>query len=78
MPMPSLAGIVEGVVSPRSSLIGQTIKKIRFRETFGLTALALHQSGKPYYRQMADRPLQAADAVLVHGTCKANGAKERV
>jgi di/tricarboxylate transporter len=65
---PSLAGIVEGVVSPRSSLIGQTIKQIRFRETFGLNALAIHQSEKAYYRQLADRPLQAGDAVLLHGT----------
>ncbi len=65
---PSLAGIVEGVVSPRSSLLGQTIKKIRFRETFGLNPLAIHQSGKTYYRQLADRPLQAGDAVLLHGT----------
>jgi di/tricarboxylate transporter len=65
---PSLAGIVEGVVSPRSSLIGRTIKEIRFRESFGLNALAIHQAGKTYYRQLADRPLQAGDAVLVHGT----------
>ena len=65
---PSLAGIVEGVVSPRSGLIGQTIKKIRFRETFGLNPLAIHQSGKTYYRQLADRPLRAGDAVLIHGT----------
>jgi di/tricarboxylate transporter len=65
---PSLAGVVEGVVSPRSSLIGQTIKQIRFRETFGVNALALHQTGRTYYRQLADRPLQAGDAVLMHGT----------
>ena len=65
---PSLAGIVEGVVSARSSLIGRTIKEIRFRESFGINALAIHQSGKTYYRQLADRPLQAGDAVLVHGT----------
>ncbi len=65
---PSLAGIVEGVVSPRSSLIGQTIKEIRFRENFGLNALAIHQSGKAFYRQLADRPLKAGDAVLLHGT----------
>ena len=65
---PSMAGIVEGVVSPRSSLIGRTIKEIRFRETFGVNPLAIHQSGKTYYRQLADRPLQAGDAVLVHGT----------
>ncbi len=65
---PSLAGIVEGVVSPRSSLIGQTINEIGFRETYGLSALAIHQSDKTYYKQLADRPLQAGDAILMHGT----------
>lgn len=65
---PSFAGLAEEVVSPRSSLIGQTIKDIRFRETFGVNPLAIHQSGKTYYRRMADIPLQAGDAVLVHGT----------
>jgi len=65
---PSLAGTVEGVVSPRSGLIGKTIKEIRFRETFGLNPLAIHQSDKAYYLQLADRPLQAGDAVLLHGT----------
>jgi di/tricarboxylate transporter len=65
---PSMAGVVEGVVSPRSSLIGQTIRQIRFRETFGLNPLAIHQTGKTYYKQLADRPLQAGDAILVHGT----------
>ena len=65
---PSLAGIVEGVVSPRANLIGQTIKQIRFRETFGVNPLALHQTGKTYYKQLADRPLHAGDAILMHGT----------
>jgi di/tricarboxylate transporter len=65
---PSLAGLVEGVVSPRSSLIGQTIKEIRFRETFGVNPLAIHQSGQTYYQQLADRPLESGDAILMHGT----------
>ncbi|MCB2190585.1 MAG: SLC13 family permease [Deltaproteobacteria bacterium] len=65
---PSLAGIVEGVVSPRSSLIGQTIKEIRFRETFGVNPLAVHQSGHTYYQELADLPLQAGDTLLLHGT----------
>jgi len=65
---PSVAGIVEGVVSPRSSLIGKTITEIRFRETFGVTALAVHQNGKTYYQELADLPLQSGDMVLVHGT----------
>jgi di/tricarboxylate transporter len=65
---PAIAGVVEVVVSPRSSLIGKTIKEIRFRETFGMNPLAVHQSGRTYYRELADLPLQAGDMVLVHGT----------
>jgi len=67
---PSMAGIVEAVVSPRSILIGRTIKESRFRETFGITALAIHQIGKNYYRELADRPLQSGDTVLLQGTWK--------
>jgi len=65
---PSLAGIIEGVVSPRSSLIGQTIKEIRFRETFGVSPMAIHQNGQTYYHDLADRPLQSGDTLLIHGT----------
>jgi di/tricarboxylate transporter len=64
----SLAGVVEGVVSPRSSLIGRTIKEIRFRETFGVNPMAIHQDGDIYYQDMADRPLQSGDTILMHGT----------
>jgi di/tricarboxylate transporter len=56
------------VVSPRSNLIGRTIREIRFRETFGLNALAIHQADRNFYRQLAERPLKAGDAVLLHGT----------
>ena len=65
---PAVAGIVEAVVSPRSSLVGQTIKEIRFRETFGVNVLAIHQNGKTYYRELADRPLQSGDTMLIQGT----------
>ena len=65
---PAIAGVVEVVVSPRSSLIGKTIQEIRFRQTFGMNPLAVHQSGRTYYRELADLPLQAGDMVLVHGS----------
>lgn len=65
---PAIAGVVEVVVSPRSNLIGKTIKEIHFRETFGMNPLAVHQSGRTYYRELVDLPLQAGDMVLVHGT----------
>jgi di/tricarboxylate transporter len=63
----SLVGVVEGVVSPRSSLIGRTIREIRFRETFRINPLAIHQSGDIYYQEMAERPLQSGDTLLLHG-----------
>jgi len=65
---PSVAGTVEVVISPRSSLVGRTIKDISFRNTFGVSPLALHQGEKTYYRRMADRLLASGDTILVHGT----------
>jgi di/tricarboxylate transporter len=65
---PSYAGIVEMVISPRSGFIGKTIKDIRFRETYSVNAMALHQKETVYYKQLADRPLSSGDCVLIHGT----------
>ena len=65
---PSYAGLAEMIIAPRSQFIGRSIKEIRFRETFDINALALHQEGEVYYRELADRKLQSGDAVLIHGT----------
>ncbi len=64
----SYAGIIEMIISPRSRFIGKCIKDIRFRETYDVTPLALHQNGVIYYRELADRSLNSGDAVLIHGT----------
>jgi di/tricarboxylate transporter len=64
---PGFSGCVELVVSPRSRLIGRTIKEISFRETFGVNVLALHQGETIYYQKLADRPLQAGDAIFAQG-----------
>lgn len=66
----SWAGIVEGVVSPRSSLIGKTIKEAHLGENFGINVLALHQDTDTYYQDIADRPLRSGDTLLIHGTWK--------
>jgi di/tricarboxylate transporter len=65
---PTVAGVVEVVISPRSTMIGKTIGGIGFRATLKVSTLALHQRGKTYYKELADRPLQAGDAILIHGT----------
>jgi di/tricarboxylate transporter len=65
---PAVAGIVEAVVSPRSTMIGSTIKEVGFRQTYGVTVLAVYREGKTYYKEMSDIPLMSGDALLLHGT----------
>ncbi len=65
---PSYAGTAEMIIAPRSRFIGKCIKEIRFRETFEVNALALHQNGEIHYRELADRCLNSGDAVLIQGT----------
>jgi di/tricarboxylate transporter len=65
---PAVAGTVEAVLSPRSRLIGSTIKDIGFRRTFGVSVLALYRGGKTYYEEMSDMPLAPGDALLLQST----------
>ena len=64
----SLAGVVEGVVSPRSSLIGKTVREMHFRESYFTTLLAVHQDGHTFYQDIEERPLRSGDTLLLHGT----------
>ncbi len=63
---PAVAGTVEAVVSPRSSIIGSTIREIGFRDNYGVTTLAVHREGKTYYKEKSDIPLMSGDALLMH------------
>jgi di/tricarboxylate transporter len=65
---PAVAGTVEAVVSPRSAMIGSTVKEIGFRKTFDVTVLGLYREGKVYYSEMSDIPLSAGDALLLHSS----------
>ena len=40
-------GIAEVLLTPRSTIIGQTLSKIRFRERYGLTVLGILRNGEP-------------------------------
>ena len=52
---------------PRSRLIGQSLKDVRFRDKYGVTALAIWRSGRPIRRELANRPLEFGDALLLQG-----------
>jgi di/tricarboxylate transporter len=59
--------LTEVLIAPRSPAIGQTLKELRFRGKFGLTAVALWRAGRSYRTDVGDFALQAGDAVLMVG-----------
>jgi len=59
--------VVEAVLSPRSSLIGQTLRQANFREKYGFTVLAIWRAGRPIRTNLSDLPLEFGDALLLQG-----------
>lgn len=60
-------GLVEAMLSPHTTLEGQTLNQIHFRERHGLNVLAIWRGGKPYRSALRDRKLRLGDALLLHG-----------
>lgn len=59
--------VVEAVLSPRSTLIGRTIREIEFRERYGLQVLAIWRAGEPHRTRLGNRKLEFGDALLLQG-----------
>ncbi|MGB9723521.1 MAG: SLC13 family permease [Chloroflexia bacterium] len=59
--------VVEAVLAPRSTLIGQTLRSAHFREKYGLNVLGIWRAGRPIRTALSDLPLQFGDAMLLQG-----------
>ena len=59
---------VEVILSPYTSLVGKTLKQIRFREKFNVSVLAIWHGDRPYRTGLQDLKLQYGDAFLCYGT----------
>ncbi len=59
--------IFEATLAPRSSIAGRTLEEIKFRDRFGLTALAIWHDGDMLTERLRDRPLIFGDALLLKG-----------
>jgi di/tricarboxylate transporter len=60
-------GIFEAVLSPRSSLIGQTLRDSHFRDRYGMTVIAIWRAGEPLRRGLSDLALELGDGLLLQG-----------
>jgi len=59
--------ILEVVLSPRSQLIGYTLKESHFREKFGMSILAVWNGDRVIRTGLADLKLAFGDALLLQG-----------
>ena len=59
--------LFEAILSPRSALIGQTLKAAVFREKYMMNVIAIWRAGKPIRTRLTDLPLQFGDSLLMQG-----------
>jgi len=60
-------GLAEVVLSPHSRLVGQTLRRIHFRDKYDLNVIAIWREGQAYRESLRDIPLRLGDALLVYG-----------
>lgn len=59
--------VVEAVLSPRSALVGHTLRESHFRAKYGMMVLAVWRGGEPLVEHLPDLTLQFGDALLLQG-----------
>jgi len=62
--------IVEGLVSPDSSLIGRTLRHLRLRRRYGVYPMAIHRHGANLQAKLESVPLRAGDTLLLEGSAE--------
>jgi di/tricarboxylate transporter len=60
--------LVEVVVAPGASLVGESLASMRFRQRYDATVLALRRGGELIRRRMDNIPLRVGDTLLVQAT----------
>jgi di/tricarboxylate transporter len=64
---PENAHIFEATLSPRSGMVGRSLRDMRFRDRFGFTALAIYRHGEVINKRLRDVKLEFGDALLLRG-----------
>jgi di/tricarboxylate transporter len=59
--------LFEVMVMRDSRLVGQTLKSIRFRQTYDLTVLAINRHGETFINKLSSVELKFGDVLLVQG-----------
>jgi di/tricarboxylate transporter len=60
--------LVEAVLLPGSPLLGRTLRRERFRESYGAQVLGINHHGTNVIRKLRDVPLRLGDVLLLQGS----------
>ncbi|MHC4459556.1 MAG: SLC13 family permease, partial [Planctomycetota bacterium] len=61
------AGMAETIISPRSELIGKTMREINFNELYGVNPVLLYKEERLYYGGLTRIRLHMGDTLLLQG-----------
>ncbi len=64
---PNNAGILEGIITPRSELARRTLRDFDFHKRYQLNCLAIFRGNKVFIAGLADIIIQPGDALLLQG-----------
>jgi di/tricarboxylate transporter len=73
----SIAGVADIVVPPDSDVIGQTVRELRMRMTYGLNLLSIYRAGEAITTKLQDIPFQAGDTLICYTRWEHLSALER-
>lgn len=60
-------GLMEAVLSPRTTLAGRTVRELELRDKFGLSLLAIWRGGRAYRSDLREMTVEPGDALLLYG-----------
>ena len=64
---PTNSGIMEGIVSPRSQMVGMTVGEIQLRKKFGVVPLAVYVGHEMIISDLSNLVISEGNALLLHG-----------
>ncbi|HHB76111.1 MAG TPA: SLC13 family permease [Desulfobulbus sp.] len=64
---PNNAGILEGIITPRSELVGKTLAEVNFRKTNHVVPVVLCRTAVCQFKDITMEKLKAGDAILMFG-----------
>lgn len=64
------AVLMEGMLGPKSKLVGRTLRDVAFRQQFGVIILAVHRQGENLRQSFETMKLEVGDTLLFEGSAE--------